>query len=121
MATIVLDATDRRELLERLLRYAQVDTQSDENSTTSPSTEKQKVLARMLAQELKDLGCPDAVMDQWGYVYATVPGNLPKGHKAKGKVPTIGLIAHVDTYQGTLGAGVKPQVIESYAGGDRSE
>ena len=118
MATIVLDATDRRELLERLLRYAQVDTQSDENSTSSPSTEKQKNLARMLAQELKDLGCRDAVMDQWGYVYATVPGNLPKGHKANGKVPTIGLIAHVDTYQGTLGAGVKPQVIEAYAGGD---
>jgi tripeptide aminopeptidase len=118
MAVIALDADDRRELLARFLKYVRVDTQSDENSTTSPSTEKQKILAGMLAQELKELGCTDALMDQWGYVYATVPGNLPKGHKATGKVPTIGLIAHMDTYQGTVGAGVKPQVIETYGGGD---
>jgi tripeptide aminopeptidase len=118
MAVIALDAADRKELLTRFLRYVQVDTQSDENSTTSPSTEKQKNLAKILAQELKDLGCADASMDQWGYVYATVPSNLPKGHKAAGKVPTIGLIAHMDTYHGTVGAGVKPQVIEGYGGGD---
>jgi tripeptide aminopeptidase len=118
MAVIALDASDRKELLTRFLRYVQVDTQSDENSTTSPSTEKQKNLAKILAQELKELGCADASMDQWGYVYATVPGNLPKGHKAAGKVPTIGLIAHMDTYHGTVGAGVKPQVIEGYGGGD---
>jgi tripeptide aminopeptidase len=118
MAAIALDQTDRQELLDRFLRYVQVDTQSDENSTTSPSTEKQKDLSRMLAEELHALGCADAVMDEWGYVYATVPGNLPKGHKAAGKVPTIGLIAHVDTYQATLGAGVKPQVIAAYGGGD---
>jgi tripeptide aminopeptidase len=118
MPAIVLDATDRKELLDRFLRYVQVDTQSDENSTTSPSTEKQKNLAGMLAEELKGLGCADAAMNEWGYVYATVPGNLPQGKGAVGKVPTIGLIAHMDTYQGTVGAGVKPQVIESYAGGD---
>lgn len=118
MPAISLDATDRKELVARFLRYVQVDTQSDENSTSSPSTEKQKNLGRILAEELKALGCTDAVMDQWGYVYATIPGNLPKGHKATGKVPTIGLIAHVDTYQGTVGAGVKPQVIEAYGGGD---
>jgi tripeptide aminopeptidase len=118
MAAISLDATDRKELLARFLRYVQVDTQSDENSTSSPSTEKQKNLGRMLAEELKALGCTDAVMDEWGYVYATIPGNLPKGHEGAGKVPTIGLIAHVDTYQGTAGAGVKPQVIEAYGGGD---
>ena len=118
MAAIALDKTDRQELLDRFLRYVQVDTQSDENSTTSPSTEKQKNLSRMLAEELHALGCADALMDEWGYVYATVPGNLPEGHKAAGKVPTIGLIAHVDTYQGTAGAGVKPQVIEAYGGGD---
>lgn len=118
MTAIALDATDRQELLERLLRYVRVDTQSDENSTSSPSTEKQKNLAKLLAEELRSLGCSDAVMDEWGYVYATVPGNLPKGHKAAGKVPTIGLIAHVDTYHGTVGAGVKPLVIEAYGGGD---
>jgi tripeptide aminopeptidase len=118
MTAIALDATDRKELLARFLRYVQVDTQSDENSTSSPSTEKQKNLGRVLAEELIGLGCTDAVMDEWGYVYATIPGNLSKGHKGTGKVPTIGLIAHVDTYHGTAGAGVKPQVIEAYGGGD---
>jgi tripeptide aminopeptidase len=65
--------------------------------------------------ELKALGCADAAMDQWGYVMATVPSNLPEGHKA---VPTIGLIAHLDTYPGTSGHGVKPQIIKDFKGGD---
>ena len=118
MTTIALDASDRKQMLARFLRYVQVDTQSDENSTTSPSTEKQKNLSRLLAQELKALGCADAAMDEWGYVYATVPGNLPPGVAGASKVPAIGLIAHVDSYHGTLGAGVKPQVIERYDGRD---
>ncbi len=57
-------------------------------------------------------------MTEWGYVFATVPENLPAEHPAAGKVPTIGLIAHVDTYFGTSGKDVKPQIIESYDGGD---
>jgi tripeptide aminopeptidase len=118
MTALVLDATDRKELLERFVRYAQIDTQSDENSTTSPSTEKQKDLARVVAEELRALGCADAAMDEWSYVTATVPGNLPVSHRAHSKVPTIGLIAHLDTYHGTCGANVKPQVIASYGGGD---
>ena len=118
MSEIALDVKDRNEMLARFVRYVQVDTQSDENSTTSPSTEKQKGLSRMLAEELRALGCADAAMDQWGYVFATVPSNLPANHPAAGKAPTIGLIAHVDTYQGTLGGGVKPQVIEMYDGRD---
>ncbi|HUK11804.1 MAG TPA: peptidase T [Thermoanaerobaculaceae bacterium] len=118
MTAIALDAKDRKELLARFLRYVQVDTQSDENSTTSPSTAKQKDLARLLAEELKALGCADAAMDEWGYVYATVPANLDGRQGAASKVPTIGLIAHVDSYHGTLGAGVKPQVIEKYDGRD---
>ena len=118
MGRIELTSAERRNLLERFLRYVQVDTQSDENSETSPSTSKQKDLSALLAAELKALGCEDARMDEWGYVTASVPGNVPAGHPAAGKVPTIGLLAHVDTYHGTLGAGVKPQVIEKYAGGD---
>jgi len=118
MTRITLDANDRREMLERFLRYVRVDTQSDENATASPSTAKQKDLARVLAEELSALGCNDAMMTEWGYVFATVPGNLPASHAAANKVPTIGLIAHVDTYHGTLGTGVKPQIIERYAGGD---
>ena len=114
MNQIALDHNDRRELLERFLRYVRIDTQSDENSQASPSTEKQKDLARLLAEELRALGCADARMDEWGYVCATVPGNLPAGTA----VPTIGLIAHVDTYHATPGGGVKPQVIEDYRGGD---
>lgn len=115
---IVLDPHDRHELLHRFLRYVQVDTQSDENSESFPSTEKQKDLARMLVEELKGLGLTDAAMDEWGYVYATLPANIPPSHPAYGKVPTIGLIAHLDTYFGTPGGGVKPQVIENYSGGD---
>ena len=118
MTSIVLDANDRKEMLERFLRYVQVDTQSDENSTSSPSTEKQKDLAVLLAAELRELGIADGRMDEWGYVWGSIPGNVPASHPAAGRVPAIGLIAHVDTYHGTMGAGVKPQVITSYAGGD---
>ncbi len=112
---ITLDADDRRKLLERFLRYVKIDTQSDENSTASPSTEKQKDLARVLVEELRELGVEDAAMDEWGYVTGTVPANLPEGVTG---VPTIGLIAHMDTYFSTPGGGVKPQVIERYEGGD---
>ena len=100
------------------LRYVKVDTRSDEASESSPTTEKQKDLSRILAEELKALGCEDAAMTEWGYVFATVPSNIPDGHPAAGKVPTIGLIAHVDTYFGTPGKDVKPQIIENYAGDD---
>ena len=72
----------------------------------------------MLTDELKQLGCTDAVMDDYGYVFATVPENLPSDHPAAGKVPTVGLIAHVDTYFGTSGKDVKPQVIENFDGQD---
>lgn len=113
-----LDPSAKQELLARFLRYVQVDTQSDEDATCFPSTEKQKDLARMLVDELKALGCADAAMDEWGYVFATVPANLPAGHPAAGKVPVVGFLAHLDTYAGTPGGGVKPQIIEAYKGGD---
>jgi tripeptide aminopeptidase len=116
--TATLDATYRQQLRDRFLRYVKVDTRSDESSKSSPSTEKQKDLSRMLAEELKELGCGDAEMNEWGYVFASVPENLPADHPAKGKVPTIGLIAHVDTYFGTSGENVKPQIIDSYGGSD---
>jgi tripeptide aminopeptidase len=115
---VTITPDDRKALLDRFLRYVKVDTRSDESSSTSPSTEKQKDLSRMLVEELKALGCDDAAMNDWGYVFATVPGNLPDDHPAAGKVPTLGLIAHVDTYFGTPGADVKPRIIEAYQGGD---
>ena len=112
-----LDHTEKQELLERFLRYVAVDTQSDDDATCYPSTEKQKDLSRILVAELQALGCEDAAMDPWGYVMATVPGNLPAGHPAAGKVPVLGFLAHLDTYHATPGCGVKPQVIQDYRGG----
>lgn len=118
MTTTKMDPADREALLDRFLRYVVVDTRSDENSTASPSTPGQLDLARLLARELEALGCADVEMTEWGYVFATVPANLPADHPVRDRVPTIGLLAHLDTYFGTPGAGVKPQVIERYDGSD---
>jgi tripeptide aminopeptidase len=101
------------DVLARFLRYVQVDTQSDERSTTYPSTEKQLVLLRALADELRGLGLADADVDQYGYVTATIPAT-----SRKPAVPTIGFIAHVDTSPEMSGAGVKPIVHRSYDGRD---
>ena len=79
---IRLDPSETRALLERFLRYVQVDTQSDDSSLVQPSTDKQKNLARLLVDELKDLGCADAMMSGSGHVYATVPSNLATDHPA---------------------------------------
>src|SRR4029450_9164720 len=88
-------------VLDRFLRYVQYDTQSDENSDTYPSTSKQLVLLKDLAAELGSLGLNDAVIDQYGYVTATVP---PTSRK---HVPAIGFIAHVDTSPELSGANVR--------------
>ena len=76
---------------ERFMRYVQIDTQSNPLSNTQPTSEKQKDLSRLLVDELKAMGIADAAMDEWGYVYATVPSNTDK------KVPVICFCAHVDT------------------------
>jgi tripeptide aminopeptidase len=104
-------------VLTRFIRYAKIDTQSMEGSTTCPSTEKQLVLLRLLAEELKQIGLFDAALDSWGLVMATLPGNIPEAHPAFGKVPVLGLIAHVDTSPSVSGANVKPQIFQ-YSGGD---
>lgn len=96
---------------ERFLRYVSVDTQSDENSNTFPSTEKQKNLGRMLYEELKAMGASDAVFDEnYGYVYAKIPGRA--GEK------TLGFIAHMDTSPDASGTDIKARVVENYDGGD---
>ena len=109
---------NRESLLDRFVRYVKIDTQSSDSSTTYPSTEKQKDLLRVLVDDLKAAGLADAVMDEWGYVMATLPSNVPHRHPAYRKVPTIGLIAHVDTYFGVTGANVQPQVHRNYDGRD---
>ncbi len=98
--------------VDRFLRYVKYDTQSDEESTSSPSTEKQKKLSADLAKELKKMGLKDAAMDKWGYVMATLPANTKK------KVPPIAFIAHVDTSPAVSGKGVKPVIHRTYRGGD---
>lgn len=109
-----LNESEKQALLERFLRYVQVDTESDDSAECFPSTEKQKNLQRALVLELKDVGCQDAYMDEWGYVYASLPSNLPAGKT----IPAIGFLAHVDTYPGTPGVNVKPQIVKNYQGGD---
>jgi tripeptide aminopeptidase len=105
-------------VLDRFLRYVKIDTQSDENSLSYPSTAKQLDLLNLLLKELHALGLSDASIDQYGYVTATLPANIPASDPAYGKTPVVGFIAHVDTSPSASGADVKPQIIEKYAGGD---
>ncbi|MBP5281627.1 MAG: peptidase T [Lachnospiraceae bacterium] len=105
---------ERLKPVERFLRYVQVDTQSDENSGTSPSTAKQHDLAKMLAAELKEMGAKEITYDKKHcYVYATIPAT--KGYE---KAPTLGFIAHMDTSPAVTGAGVKARLIKRYDGKD---
>jgi tripeptide aminopeptidase len=104
--------------LNRFLRYAKIDTQSQEGSETYPSTEKQYDLLNLLLRELTEIGIKDAEIDEFGYVMATIPSNIPESHPAFGKVPVIGFLAHVDTSPDSSGKDVKPNVIENYQGGD---
>lgn len=97
---------------ERFLRYVVIDTQSDPNSKTIPSTDKQKNLGRVLVEELKDLGIEDAHLDEWGYVYATIPANTDK------KVPVICFCSHMDTSPDSSGKNVKPIIHRNYDGAD---
>ena len=96
-------------VLERFLKYVSFDTKSDENSPTCPSTEKQKLLGAALVDEMKAMGITDARMDKHGYVYGTVPGDP--------RLPTIGLIAHMDTSPDASGANIRARVVE-YTGED---
>lgn len=89
---------------ERFLRYVSFDTQSDEKSETCPSTDKQKQLGQALVEEMRDMGISDAYMDEHGYVYGTVPGDKD--------LPTIGLIAHMDTAPDASGADIKARIVE---------
>ena len=96
---------------ERLCRYVRIDTQSDEESETYPSTEKQLDLLRLLRDELEQIGLADAAIDEHGYVTATLAATVDH------EVPTIAFFAHVDTAREVTGAGVSPQRIR-YEGGD---
>ena len=101
-------------VLDKFLRYVKIDTQSQDGATTVPSTDKQRNLASLLAQELNDMGAQDVVYDKAHcYVYATIPSNLPEGKTA----PVIGFISHMDTSPAVSGENVNPRVV-AYEGGD---
>ncbi|RYG05470.1 MAG: peptidase T [Chitinophagaceae bacterium] len=97
---------------ERFMRYVTIDTQSDPASLSQPSTEKQKDLSRLLVTELQEMGISDAHLDEFGYVYATIPSNTEKN------VPVICFCAHVDTAPDCTGTDVKPIVHRNYQGED---
>ena len=101
----------REALLDRFLRYVQIDTESDPNSTTYPSTEKQFDLLRLLHDELIALGVPSVRLEEKGYVMAQIPAT--PGYEDR---PALGLISHVDTSPDFTGRGVRPQIIEYYDG-----
>ena len=99
-------------IIDRFISYVKIDTQSDPNSNTTPSTEKQWNLANKLAEELKAIGMEDVSIDENAYVMATLPSNLDR------EVPTIGFISHFDTSPDFSGTNVNPQIIENYDGND---
>jgi len=98
--------------VDRFIRYVKIDTQSDHDSTTSPTTEKQKDLARVLVAELKEMGIADAETNEYGYVYATIASNTNK------RVPVLCFCSHMDTSPDVTGKGVNPIIHKNYQGGD---
>ena len=99
-------------IVERFLKYVSFDTQSAEDSETTPSTEKQWILARYLKEELEGIGLTEVEIDEHAYVYATLPANTDK------PLPTVGFIAHMDTSPDSSGKDVKPRIVKDYDGGD---
>ena len=102
----------RKYMLERFLKYVTFDTESCDDATTVPTTEGQFVFARYLEQQLKEMGLEDIVLDDKGYLYATLPANCDD------EMPVVGFIAHLDTSPDMSGRDVKPRVVENYQGGD---
>lgn len=103
---------DRKRIVERFIRYIKIDTESDPNSNTTPSTEKQWDLANLLVEELKEMGMQDVSIDENAYVMATLPSNVDH------ETPTIGFISHFDTSPDFTGKNVNPQIVEDYDGKD---
>jgi tripeptide aminopeptidase len=103
-----------KSVVDRFISYAKIDTQSDENSETTPSTPKQLDLARLLVEELEKIGMQEIDMDEHGYIMATLSANTDR------KVPVIGFISHMDTSPDMSGKNVNPQIIEKYDGKDIS-
>ena len=102
----------KTEILNRFLQYVAIDTQSDDTSSTFPSTVKQFDMLKLLHDQLKAFGLADVSIDSNGYVMGTLPSNTAK------KIPVIGFVSHVDTSPDMSGANVKPRLIENYGGNE---
>jgi len=109
---ITIQTNFMQHIIDRFLSYVTIDTESDANSTTTPSTEKQLVLANLLVKELHTIGLTEVTIDENGYVMGTLPSNVDH------EVPTIGFVSHYDTSPDFIGKDVKPQIIKNYDGGD---
>ncbi|SFC61743.1 tripeptide aminopeptidase [Zunongwangia mangrovi] len=103
---------NKQEVLDRFISYISIDTQSDPESKSTPSTEKQWILANKLAKELEEMGMQEVSIDENAYVMATLPANVDK------ECPVIGFVSHFDTSPDFNGANINPQIIENYDGGD---
>jgi tripeptide aminopeptidase len=103
---------DSKTLLNRFLTYVKVDSQSNPNSESTPSTEKQWTIAHLLKEELERIGLQDVSIDDKAYIMATLPSNVDH------EVPTIGFVSHFDTSPDFKASGIKPQIHENYDGGD---
>src|SRR5690606_32665029 len=103
---------EKLHIIDRFKRYVTIDTESDPNSDTTPSTQKQWDLANKLVEELKQIGMEDVSIDENAYIMATLPSNVSH------HVPVIGFVSHFDTSPDFTGTNVKPQIIENYDGKD---
>lgn len=112
MSQDIINTLTNFSVSDRFLRYVQIDTQSDPASSTFPSTAKQLDLSRLLVQELHEIGVSDAYLDEWGYVFATIPANTDK------QVPVVCFCSHVDTSPDASGTNVKPLIHRNYQGGN---
>ncbi|GAA0312138.1 tripeptide aminopeptidase [Gracilibacillus halotolerans] len=104
----------KAKLIDRLIRYAKINTQSDENNPSCPSTKGQWDLAHLLVEELDEIGMEDVTIDENAYIMATLPSNITTADT----IPTVGFLAHIDTATDFTGENVKPQIVENYDGGD---
>ncbi|MDX1762256.1 MAG: tripeptide aminopeptidase PepT, partial [Christiangramia sp.] len=104
--------TNKQHIIDRFISYVKIDTQSDPNSDSTPSTEKQWDLANKLVEELKAIGLQEVTIDEHAYVMATLPSNVPYD------VPVIGFVSHFDTTPDFSGTNVNPHIIENYDGKD---
>jgi tripeptide aminopeptidase len=104
--------TDKNAIIDRFIRYARVNSQSDNGSSSCPSSTGQIELARLILEDLAEIGCTEISLDRNGYIMASIPSNVNK------VVPVIGFIAHLDTSPDFSGKNVNPRVIENYDGSD---